>query len=90
MSKADLDRFTDFMVEYKEEVAKDYEEEIKKLNYIIDKQDRDITSLTKSKIKLKKRTERAINYCYYLMGKKLITALQVRKIGNILRGVDKK
>ena len=35
MSKADLDRFTDFMVEYKEEISKDYEEEIERLNNII-------------------------------------------------------
>lgn len=32
MSKADLDRFNDFMVEYKKEVAKEYEEEIERLN----------------------------------------------------------
>lgn len=37
-------------------------QEIDNLNYIIDKQDRDITSLTKSKIELKNRIKRTINY----------------------------
>lgn len=32
MSKVDLDRFNDFMVEYKKEIAKDYEDEIEKLS----------------------------------------------------------
>ena len=30
MSKADLDRFTDFMVEYKKEIIKEYEKELDK------------------------------------------------------------
>lgn len=36
MSKVDLDRFTDFMVEYKKEIVKDYEKEIERLNNILD------------------------------------------------------
>lgn len=32
MSKVDLDRFNDFMVEYKKEISKDYEKEIERLN----------------------------------------------------------
>lgn len=36
MSKVDLNRFTDFMVEYKEEISKEYEEEIERLNNILD------------------------------------------------------
>ena len=36
--------------------------EIEKLNYIIDKQDKDIVSLTKSKLILKKRYNKAIKF----------------------------
>jgi len=36
VSKVDLNRFTDFMVEYKEEISKEYEEEIERLNNILD------------------------------------------------------
>ncbi len=36
--------------------------EIERLNYIIDKQDRDIASLTKSKLILKKRYNKAIKF----------------------------
>ena len=32
MSKIDLDNYIDFMVEYKKEISKEYEEEIERLN----------------------------------------------------------
>jgi len=35
MSKIDLDNYIDFMVEYKKEISKEYEEEIERLNNII-------------------------------------------------------
>lgn len=49
------------IVEHNKTITK-HLKEIERLNYIIDKQDRDITSLTKSKLILKERYNKAIEF----------------------------
>ena len=73
MSKADLDRFNDFMVEYKKEVAKDYEEEIERLNNIINELERYINE----------------EYIYDELGMKIFDASKLQDKLQELKGDDK-
>lgn len=66
-------------------------EENKKLNYIIEKQDRDIIALSKGNKKLKSRIEKAIEYIkgtifFGLRSGKTIMSKYLNELLNILEG----
>ena len=67
MSKVDLDRFNDFIVEYKKEIIKDYEEEIERLkeeNTILKQIMSNNSLLINENAFLKERIDKAIEYIY--------------------------
>ena len=57
MSKIDLDNYIDFMVEYKKEISKEYEEEIERLN----KENTILTQNSQYLVKQKDELEEVIN-----------------------------
>lgn len=62
-------------------------EEIEKLNYIIDKQDRDIIALSNGNRKLKARIDKAIEYIKVCKNNDM--GIRYQRIEEILQGSDK-
>ena len=64
--------------------------EIEKLNYIIDKQDRDIVALSNGNRKLKTRIDKAIEYINNYLPNYDFDKTNLKELLKILQGSDKK
>ena len=64
--------------------------EIEKLNYIIDKQDRDIIALSNGNRKLKDRIDKAIEYINNYLPNYDFDKTNLKELLNILQGSDNK
>lgn len=98
MSKVDLDRFIDFMIEYKKETIKDYEKELDKFRPFTSAHEmkKEIKRLTVESTKWEskfydeaKKNDKAIEELEIWQPKEKILQEEKEYLLDILKGVDK-